>query len=118
MRTGAKGRLHIGDVERDRPVPHEASQPGIVRRHLTHDRAERAVPQTARVAAQQLVIAGGEDGGRAMQEVRARTDSAGVARFAIGASGKWFVKFIHMVPVGRDSIDYESKWATLTFEVR
>ncbi|HJQ64920.1 MAG TPA: DUF4198 domain-containing protein [Gemmatimonadales bacterium] len=68
--------------------------------------------------AQQLVIAGGEHGGRAMQEVQARTDSDGVARFAIAASGRWYVKFIHMVPVGRDSIDYESKWATLTFELR
>lgn len=71
-----------------------------------------------RPVARQLVIAGGEQGGQAMAEVRTRSDSDGVARFAIGAPGKWYVKFIHMVPVRRDSIDYESKWATLTFEVR
>ena len=68
--------------------------------------------------ANQLVIAGGEQDGRAMPEVRARSDSAGVARFALGAAGKWYIKFIHMVPVSGDSVNYESKWATLTFQVR
>ncbi len=71
-----------------------------------------------RPVGRQLVIAGGERGGQALQEVQARSDGDGVARFAIGAAGKWYVKFIHMAPVGRDGIDYESKWATLTFEVR
>jgi hypothetical protein len=29
------------------------------------------------------------------------------------------VKFIRMVPVSADTaVDYESKWATLTFEIR
>lgn len=66
----------------------------------------------------QLVIAGGERDGRAMEEVRARSDTAGVARFALSAPGKWYIKFIHMVPVSGDSVNYESKWATLTFEAR
>ncbi len=66
----------------------------------------------------QLVIAGGERDGRAMDEVRARSDSAGVARFALSGVGKWYIKFIHMVPVSGDSVNYESKWATLTFQVR
>ena len=66
----------------------------------------------------QLVIAGGEHNGRAMEEVRARSDTAGVARFALSAPGKWYIKFIHMVPVSGDSVNYESKWATLTFQVR
>jgi hypothetical protein len=30
----------------------------------------------------------------------------------------WYVKFIHMARVREDSVDYESKWATMTFEVR
>jgi hypothetical protein len=48
-----------------------------------------------------------------------RTDSAGVARIRIDSRGSWYVKFIHMEPAGTDStIDYESKWATLTFGVR
>jgi uncharacterized protein DUF4198 len=66
----------------------------------------------------QLVIAGGERGRQPIQEVRARTDDNGVARFALSAGGKWYVKFIHMTPVNTDSVNYESKWATLTFEVR
>jgi uncharacterized GH25 family protein len=61
--------------------------------------------------AEQLVIAGGPAGERSV-----RTDSAGVARFRIGERGVWYVKFIHMEPAAGDStIDYESKWASLTF---
>jgi hypothetical protein len=64
--------------------------------------------------ANQLVIAGGP-----MAPRPARTDSAGVARMRIGSRGAWYVKFIHMRPAAGDStIDYESKWATLTFGVR
>jgi uncharacterized GH25 family protein len=64
--------------------------------------------------ANQLVIAGSRSGSRSV-----RTDGAGVARFRIGARGAWYVKFIHMRPAAGDStIDYESKWATLTFGVR
>ena len=68
----------------------------------------------------QLVIAGGERASQAMKEVQARSDTAGVARFALDGAGKWYIKFIHMVPVTTpgDSVNYESKWATLTFQVR
>lgn len=68
--------------------------------------------------ANQLVIAGGERDGQKMEETRTRSDSAGVARFALSGAGKWYIKFIHMVPVTGDSVNYESKWATLTFQVR
>ena len=64
--------------------------------------------------ANQLVIVGGPLAPRP-----ARTDSAGVARLRVGSRGAWYVKFIHMRPAAGDStIDYESKWATLTFGVR
>jgi hypothetical protein len=67
-----------------------------------------------RPVANQLVIAGGRT-----EQQSVRTDSAGVARFRIGSRGVWYVKFIHMRQVAGDStIDYESKWATLTFGVR
>jgi uncharacterized GH25 family protein len=68
----------------------------------------------------QLVIAGGRkaSGGRIAQR-SVRTDSAGVARVTLGARGVWYVKFIRMVRVPGDSaVDYESKWATITFGVR
>ncbi|MDQ3243867.1 MAG: DUF4198 domain-containing protein [Gemmatimonadota bacterium] len=68
----------------------------------------------------QLLVTGGRTprGGR-FTERRMRTDANGVARIRIAEKGQWYVKFIHMVPVtGQDSLDYESKWATLTFQVR
>ena len=50
--------------------------------------------------------------------VQTRTDEAGVARIPLEAAGRWYVKLIHMVKVNDGEADYESKWATLTFEVR
>lgn len=66
----------------------------------------------------QLVIAGGERDGKTIAERTIRSDSDGVVRFTLESAGKWYVKFIHMAAVARDSVDYESKWATLTFELR
>jgi hypothetical protein len=62
-------------------------------------------------------------GGRTPTEERieqrnVRSDAEGVARIPLTASGTWYVKFIHMTRVKQDSIDYESKWATVTFQVR
>jgi uncharacterized GH25 family protein len=68
--------------------------------------------------AQQLVIAGGEDHGQPIQEVGARSDAEGIVRVRLSSSGRWYIKFVHMAAVSGDSVDYESKWATLTFEVR
>ena len=68
--------------------------------------------------ANQLVISGGEQEGRARNEAQARSDAAGVVRFGLDGAGKWYIKFIHMVPVARDSVNYESKWATFTFQLR
>jgi len=71
-----------------------------------------------RPVAQQLVIAGGQRDATPIPEVRVRSDTQGVARFVIRTPGKWYIKFIHMAPVHGDSVNYESKWATLTFQVR
>jgi uncharacterized GH25 family protein len=73
----------------------------------------RAVVEGESVA-NQLVIVGGRG-----PKTSTRTDAAGVARVRIGTRGAWYVKFIHMRPAAGDTtIDYESKWATLTFGVR
>jgi uncharacterized GH25 family protein len=62
----------------------------------------------------QLVVAGNRS-----KQQSVRTDSVGVARVRIDSRGAWYVKFIHMRPAAGDTtIDYESKWATLTFGVR
>jgi len=68
-------------------------------------------------AVRQYVIAGSDAGAGRMNERGYRSDSTGVVRVPITRRGKWYVKFIRMVPV-RDSVDYESTWASLTFEVR
>lgn len=70
--------------------------------------------------ANQLVIAGGRtpSGGRITQR-SVRTDSAGIATVRVSSRGAWYVKFIHMERASADTtIDYESKWATLTFGMR
>jgi nickel transport protein len=73
-----------------------------------------------RPVANQYVVTGGRRAGDARIAQRGvRTDSDGVARVALRSAGIWYVKFIHMARASQDStIDYESKWATLTFQVR
>lgn len=67
----------------------------------------------------QFVLAGYETkAGRMSRETSARTDARGIARFRLSGAGKWYVKMIHMTKLASADVDYESKWATLTFEVR
>lgn len=69
--------------------------------------------------ANQLVLAGGETPeGAAMPEQEGRTDDRGIASFTLDRPGRWYVKFIQMAPASAPGLDYESKWATLTFELR
>lgn len=68
-------------------------------------------------AIRQYVVAGSDPGSGVLAERGYRADSAGVVRVSITRRGTWYVKFIHMEPV-KDSVDYESKWASLTFQVR
>jgi hypothetical protein len=65
------------------------------------------------------VLAGGRrpDGSR-LRRIEVSTDADGSASVPIGAAGHWYVKFIHMARIDQPDFDYESKWATLTFEVR
>lgn len=66
----------------------------------------------------QFVIAGWESKDGELHSVNARTNAKGIARFKLSSAGKWFVKMIHMEPVSEAELNYESKWATLTFEIR
>lgn len=70
-------------------------------------------------AANQYVLYGGRtpNDGR-IEQRNVRSDSDGVARIPLSAAGTWYIKFINMARVERDTVDYESKWATLTFQVR
>jgi uncharacterized GH25 family protein len=73
-----------------------------------------------RPAANQYVIFGGRtsSGGRIAQR-SVRSNAEAVARVPLRVRGTWYVKFINMARLeGDTAADYESKWATLTFQVR
>ena len=71
-----------------------------------------------RPVAKQTVLWGGEQGGQTLAQRSTRTDSAGVAEVTLDAAGRWYVKFVHMARATERGLDYESKWATLTLEIR
>ena len=70
-------------------------------------------------AANQYVLYGGrtaDDGG--IEQKSTRSNAEGIASIPLAQAGTWYVKFINMVPVRGDSITHESKWATITFQIR
>ncbi|MEM6817706.1 MAG: DUF4198 domain-containing protein [Pseudomonadota bacterium] len=52
-----------------------------------------------------------------LDAVATKTDENGIAQIPIEAAGRWYVRLIHMVPRTEPGLDYESNWATLTFEI-
>jgi uncharacterized GH25 family protein len=70
-------------------------------------------------AANQLVEFGGLTANEAgIQQKSTRSNAEGVATVSLSQAGTWYVKFISMAKVTKDSVDYESKWATITFQVK
>ncbi len=60
-----------------------------------------------------------DDQGNHVEAVTTRTDSNGVATIPLSSGGRWYVRAIHMAETPSDpDLDYESSWATLTFEIR
>lgn len=68
--------------------------------------------------ANQTILWGGERGGKLFPQRSVRTGPDGAAEVLADGPGRWYVKFVHMVRSAEAGFDYESKWATLTFEVR
>jgi hypothetical protein len=66
----------------------------------------------------QYVMTGRDFSGELIIGKNIRTDASGRGLIKIDGPGKWYLKFIHMVKIDRDLLDYESNWTTLTFEVR
>lgn len=66
----------------------------------------------------QFVIAGWESPAGKLHSIAVRTDANGLARFKLGAPGKWYIKMIYMTPLADPKLNYESQWATLTFEIK
>ncbi len=71
-----------------------------------------------RPVANQTVLWGGDAGDRALAQRSTRTGPDGVAELTPDTAGRWYVKFVHMARATERGLDYESTWATLTFEVR
>lgn len=78
----------------------------------------RALVDGAPVANQYVLYGGRTPTGARIEQRNVRTDASGVAAIPLRGAGVWYVKFIHIARLRGDSADYESKWATLTFEVR
>ena len=79
----------------------------------------RALVDGQPVANQYVVTGGRSRAGGRLTSTGLRTDAEGIVRVPLSAAGQWYVKFIHMAKVpGDTAADYESKWASLTFEVR
>ncbi|CAN5737365.1 DUF4198 domain-containing protein [soil metagenome] len=68
--------------------------------------------------ANQFVMAGWESRDGKLHLLEARTNARGLATLKLAGAGKWYVKFIHMLPLAHPDLNYESKWASLTFEIR
>lgn len=66
----------------------------------------------------QIVTTGYEAGGKLLGETSARTDKDGIMKVQLTGAGKWYAKFINMVKIDDPKLNYESKWATLTFEIK
>lgn len=65
------------------------------------------------------VLAGGRtENGARLPAQSVRADDSGTAMIRITRAGIWYVKFISMEPRSEQSVNYESRWATLTFGVR
>ncbi len=87
------------------------------------DELEVLVLHDGQPAAGQLLHAshegyhGHSDTGGHREAVTTRTDDAGKARIDLSHAGRWYARLIRMLPSPEDDVDYESVWATLTFEI-
>ncbi len=66
----------------------------------------------------QTVLTGYESSGKLAAEKAIRSDAKGIIKIKLDAAGKWYAKFINMVKIDDPKLNYESKWATLTFEIK
>lgn len=66
----------------------------------------------------QYVMSGRESSGKIVAGANVRTDKKGIAKIKLNSAGKWYVRFINMTRLDDPNLNYESKWATLTFEIK
>ena len=66
----------------------------------------------------QVVLAGREESGKLTVAPELRSDKNGIVKLRLDGVGKWYVKFINMARLDDPNLNYESKWTTLTFEIK
>ena len=87
------------------------------------DSLEFLVLADGKPVADQLVYASYEgfhshdESGTHREAASARTDDEGIVKVELSKAGRWYVRLIRMLPVDEAGADYESNWATLTFEI-
>ena len=59
-----------------------------------------------------------DDDGHHIEAVHTRTNDQGLAQIKIVHKGRWYVRLIYMTTSDQEDVDYESNWATLTFEIK
>ena len=58
------------------------------------------------------------DEGSHVETATMRTNSKGFGKVTISENGEWYLRVIHMVKSNKEGIDYESNWATFTFQIQ
>lgn len=66
----------------------------------------------------QVVLAGREQKGKIITSPELRSDSKGLIKLRLDGTGQWYIKFINMAKLDDPDLNYESKWTTLTFELK
>ena len=57
-------------------------------------------------------------GGKHIAGENLTSGADGIIRVKLAGAGRWYAKFINMVKISDPKLNYESKWATLTFEIK
>lgn len=66
----------------------------------------------------QTIMVGNESNEKLAKESKFVSDSKGLIKVKLDKPGKWYAKLINMVKISEAKLNYESKWATLTFEIK
>jgi len=88
------------------------------------DTLEFEVLSDGKPAASQLFYASYEghhshvESGGHREAIAAQTDAEGVGRIELSKPGRWYVRLIRMLESPDEGVEYESNWATLTFEAK
>lgn len=78
----------------------------------------RAMVNGAPVAGSTVISGGRTPSGDRLPRRELRTDADGVVTLRPTGPGVWYLTFIHIGPVAAPDHNYESEWATITFQLR